>query len=81
MLFGTFFEAGLTNTPATELAILGLHKIEQRPVVRDGQIVIRDMMYLSTSFDHRWIDGAQGARFMTAFSRLVSNPNLLLARL
>lgn len=76
---GGVFATPIINQP--ELAILGLHKIEQRPVVRDGQIVIRDMMYLSISFDHRWIDGAEGARFMTAFSRLVSNPNLLLARL
>jgi len=76
---GGVFATPIINQP--ELAILGLHKIEQRPVVREGQIVIRDIMYLSISFDHRWIDGAQGARFMTAFSRLVSNPNLLLARL
>ena len=76
---GGVFATPIINQP--ELAILGLHKIEQRPVVREGQIVIRDMMYLSISFDHRWIDGAQGARFMTTFSRLVSNPNLLLARL
>lgn len=76
---GGVFATPIINQP--ELAILGLHKIEQRPVVRDGQIVIRDMMYLSISFDHRWIDGAEGARFMTAFSRLISNPNLLLARL
>lgn len=76
---GGVFATPIINQP--ELAILGLHKIEQRPVVREGQIVIRDMMYLSISFDHRWIDGAQGARFMTAFARLVSNPNLLLARL
>ncbi len=76
---GGVFATPIINQP--ELAILGLHKIEQRPVVREGQIVIRDMMYLSISFDHRWIDGAQGARFMTAFSRLISNPNLLMARL
>ncbi len=76
---GGVFATPIINQP--ELAILGLHKIEQRPVVRDGQIVIREMMYLSISFDHRWIDGAQGARFMTAFSRLISNPNLLFARL
>ena len=50
-------------------------------LVRDGEIVIRDMMYLSVSFDHRWIDGAEGARFMSAYARLISNPNLLLARL
>ena len=76
---GGVFATPIINQP--ELAILGLHKIEQRPVVRDGQIVIRDMMYLSISFDHRWIDGAQGARFMTQFARLISNPNLLMARL
>ena len=76
---GGVFATPIINQP--ELAIVGLHTIQQRPVVRDGEIVIRDMMYLSISFDHRWIDGAQGARFMTAFARLVSNPNLLLARL
>jgi len=76
---GGVFATPIINQP--ELAILGLHKIEQRPVVRDGQIVIRDMMYLSISFDHRWIDGAEGARFMTQFARLISNPNLLMARL
>jgi len=76
---GGVFATPIINQP--ELAILGLHKIEQRPVVRDGQIVIRDMMYLSVSFDHRWIDGAEGARFMTQFARLISNPNLLMARL
>jgi pyruvate dehydrogenase E2 component (dihydrolipoamide acetyltransferase) len=76
---GGILATPIINQP--ELAIVGLHTIQQRPVVRDGEIVIRDMMYLSISFDHRWIDGAQGARFMTTFARLVSNPNLLLARL
>ncbi len=76
---GGVFATPIINQP--ELAIVGLHKIQERPVVRDGEIVIRHMMYLSVSFDHRWIDGAEGARFMTRFAGLVSNPNLLMARL
>jgi pyruvate dehydrogenase E2 component (dihydrolipoamide acetyltransferase) len=76
---GGVFATPIINQP--ELAIVGLHKIQERPVVCDGEIVIRHMMYLSVSFDHRWIDGAEGARFMSAFAALVSNPNLLLARL
>ena len=50
-------------------------------LVVDGEIVVRKMMYLSVSFDHRYIDGAQAARFMTDLVRLVSNPGLLMARL
>jgi len=49
--------------------------------VVDGEIVIRKMMYLSVSFDHRYIDGAEGARFMSDMVRLVSEPMLLIARL
>ena len=76
---GGVFATPIINQP--ELAIVGLHKIQDRPVVVDGEIAIRKMMYLSVSFDHRWIDGADGARFMTDLVRLVSNPGLLMARL
>jgi pyruvate dehydrogenase E2 component (dihydrolipoamide acetyltransferase) len=76
---GGVFATPIINQP--ELAIIGLHKIQDRPVVVDGEIVIRKMMYMSISFDHRWIDGAQGARFMTDLVRLVSQPGLLMARL
>ncbi len=64
-----------------QLAIVGLHAIKERPVVVDGQIVVRKMMYLSVSFDHRWIDGADAARFATDLVRLVSAPGLLMVRL
>ena len=64
-----------------ELAIVGLHAVKERPVVLDGEIVVRKMMYLSVSFDHRMIDGAQAARFMSDLVRLVSNPKLLMVRL
>jgi len=76
---GGVFATPIINQP--ELAIVGLHRIQQRPVVVDGEIAIRDMMYLSVSFDHRWIDGADGARFMTELVGLVSDPRRLLVRL
>jgi pyruvate/2-oxoglutarate dehydrogenase complex dihydrolipoamide acyltransferase (E2) component len=76
---GGVFATPIINQP--ELAIIGLHKIAERPVVRDGEIVVRNMMYLSVSFDHRWIDGADAARFMSAYVRLVSHPNELMVRL
>ncbi len=76
---GGVFATPIINQP--ELAIVGLHRIAERPAVVDGQIVIRHLMYLSVSFDHRWIDGADAARFMTALVRLVSEPGLLMARL
>jgi pyruvate dehydrogenase E2 component (dihydrolipoamide acetyltransferase) len=76
---GGVFATPIINQP--ELAIVGLHKIMERPAVVDGEIAIRQLMYLSVSFDHRWVDGADGARFMTDLVRLVSNPGLLMARL
>jgi pyruvate dehydrogenase E2 component (dihydrolipoamide acetyltransferase) len=74
---------GVLATPIIrqpELAIVGLHKIQDRPAVVDGEIAIRKLMYLSVSFDHRVIDGAQAARFMTDMVRLVSDPELLMVR-
>ena len=74
---------GNSGSPAVtkELAIVGLHAIKERPMVVDGEIAVRKMMYLSVSFDHRMIDGAQAARFMSDLVRLVSNPKLLMVRL
>jgi len=76
---GGVFATPIINQP--ELAIVGLHKIQERPVVVDGEIVVRSMMYLSISFDHRYIDGADAARFMTELAGLVASPDLLMARL
>jgi pyruvate dehydrogenase E2 component (dihydrolipoamide acetyltransferase) len=59
---GGLFSYPVINPP--EAAILGVHKIVRRPVVRGGEIVARDMMYLSLSFDHRLIDGGTATRFM-----------------
>jgi len=76
---GGVFATPIINQP--ELAIVGLHAIKERPEVVDGEIVIRKMMYLSISFDHRYIDGAEAARFMSDMVRLVSEPMVLMARL
>jgi pyruvate dehydrogenase E2 component (dihydrolipoamide acetyltransferase) len=61
-----------------EAAILGVGRIQAKPVVRDGEIVARQMMTLSLAFDHRLVDGAPAARFLQRIKRLVENPYLLL---
>jgi pyruvate dehydrogenase E2 component (dihydrolipoamide acetyltransferase) len=76
---GGMFATPIINYP--EVAIVGIHKIEQRPVVRDGQIVIRDMMYLSLSFDHRVVDGAIGAEFCSHVKQFLENPALIFMQL
>ncbi|HAN32871.1 MAG TPA: pyruvate dehydrogenase [Myxococcales bacterium] len=76
---GGMFATPIINTPET--AILGLHKIEKRPVVVDDQIVIRERMYMSCSFDHRMIDGHVGAAFIQRVKALLEQPALLMAEL
>jgi pyruvate dehydrogenase E2 component (dihydrolipoamide acetyltransferase) len=76
---GGMFATPIINHP--EVAIVGIHKIEPRPVVRDGQIVARDMMYMSLSFDHRVVDGAVGAEFCSYVKRFLENPALLFLKL
>ncbi len=73
---GGLFTFPVINYP--EVGILGTHSIVQRPVVRDGQIVIRHMMYLSISFDHRVVDGATAALFVKDVADSLSHPDLLL---
>lgn len=75
---GGTFATPMINYP--EVAILGMGKLEEKPVVRNGQIVIRKMLPLFLSFDHRVIDGADGARFCKTVMGFLENPlNLLLA--
>ena len=62
-----------------DAAILGVHSIVRRPIVdEEGSIVAADMMYLSLSFDHRLVDGAEAARFCKEVIRLLENPEMLL---
>jgi 2-oxoglutarate dehydrogenase complex dihydrolipoamide succinyltransferase (E2) component len=74
---GGLFATPIINLP--EVAILGVHKITKRPVVRDGRIEVRDMMYLSLSFDHRVIDGAYAAKFTTRLIEVLQDTKKLLA--
>jgi 2-oxoisovalerate dehydrogenase E2 component (dihydrolipoyl transacylase) len=60
-----------------EVAIVGVGRIVERPVIRDGSVVARQLMNLSTSFDHRVVDGADGAHFVQAVRRLLESPALL----
>ena len=73
---GGVFATPIINYP--EVAILGLHKITKRPIVKDNQITIRDMTYLSLSFDHRVLDGAMAARFVNTIKQYLEDPKLLL---
>ena len=72
---GGLFATPIVNYP--EVAILGVHEIKKRPVVRESEIVVRDIMLLSLSFDHRIVDGYTGAGFCKKVQSYLENPNLL----
>jgi 2-oxoglutarate dehydrogenase complex dihydrolipoamide succinyltransferase (E2) component len=74
---GGLFATPIINLP--EVAILGLHKISKRPVVRDGKVEVRDTTYFSLSFDHRVIDGAYAARFTSRVIEIIQDTKRLLA--
>jgi pyruvate dehydrogenase E2 component (dihydrolipoamide acetyltransferase) len=74
---GGLFATPIVNTP--EVAILGLHKIAKRPVVREGKVEIRDTTYLSLSFDHRVVDGAYAARFTSRVIETIQDTKKLLS--
>jgi len=75
-VFGSLMSTPIINIPQS--AILGMHKIEERPVVVDKQIVIRPMMYLALSYDHRIIDGRESVSFLVRVKELLENPEQLL---
>ena len=75
-VFGSMLSTPIINIPQS--AILGMHKIEERPVVVDKQIVIRPMMYVALSYDHRIIDGRESVSFLVRVKELLENPELLL---
>ncbi|NCC33944.1 MAG: dihydrolipoyllysine-residue succinyltransferase, partial [Chloroflexia bacterium] len=75
-VYGSLMSTPILNAP--QVGILGLHKIEERPIVRDGQIVIRPMMYLALSYDHRLIDGSTAVRFLVRIKELMEDPEALL---
>lgn len=75
-VFGSLMSTPIINIPQS--AILGMHKIEERPIALNGQVVIRPMMYLALSYDHRIIDGRESVSFLVRVKELLENPELLL---
>lgn len=75
-VFGSLMSTPILNPPQS--AILGMHKIEQRPVAVNGQVVIRPMMYVALSYDHRIIDGRESVSFLARVKELLENPEQLL---
>ena len=75
-VFGSLLSTPILNPPQS--AILGMHKIEQRAVVREGEIVIRPMMYLALSYDHRIIDGREAVQFLVTIKELLEDPARML---
>jgi 2-oxoglutarate dehydrogenase E2 component (dihydrolipoamide succinyltransferase) len=75
-VFGSLLSTPILNAP--QVGILGMHKIEQRPVVVSGQVVIRPMMYVALSYDHRLVDGREAVQFLVRIKELVEDPETLL---
>ncbi|MGL4543177.1 MAG: 2-oxoglutarate dehydrogenase complex dihydrolipoyllysine-residue succinyltransferase [Polymorphobacter sp.] len=75
-VFGSLMSTPILNPPQS--GVLGLHRIEERPVVRDGQIVARPMMYLALSYDHRLVDGREAVTFLVRIKEAIEDPARLL---
>ena len=75
-VFGSLLSTPIINPPQS--AVLGMHRIEERPVVRDGQIVARPMMYLALSYDHRLVDGREAVTFLVRMKEAIEDPTRLL---
>ena len=75
-VFGSLMSTPILNPPQS--AILGMHKIQERPVAENGQVVIRPMMYLALSYDHRLVDGREAVQFLVMIKELLEDPTRLL---
>jgi 2-oxoglutarate dehydrogenase E2 component (dihydrolipoamide succinyltransferase) len=75
-VFGSLLSTPILNPP--QVGILGLHKIQDRPIAVGGQVVVRPMMYVALTYDHRIVDGAEAVRFLVRVKELVEDPTALL---
>ena len=75
-VFGSLLSTPIVNSPQS--AILGMHKIQDRPVVVDGQIVVRPMMYIALTYDHRIIDGREAVQFLVTVKQILEDPARLV---
>ena len=78
-IFGSLMSTPILNAPQT--GVLGMHKIQERPVIVDGEIVARPMMYLALSYDHRLIDGREAVQFLVAIKGMIEDPARILLEL
>jgi 2-oxoglutarate dehydrogenase E2 component (dihydrolipoamide succinyltransferase) len=78
-VFGSLMSTPILNPP--QVAILGMHKIQERPMVVDGQIKVRPMMYLALTYDHRIVDGRESVQFLVAIKEALEDPARLLLQL
>ncbi|HTK73405.1 MAG TPA: 2-oxo acid dehydrogenase subunit E2, partial [Croceibacterium sp.] len=75
-VFGSLMSTPIVNPP--QAAVLGLHRIEDRPVARDGQVVIRPMMYVALTYDHRLIDGREAVTALKIIKEAIEDPMRML---
>jgi 2-oxoglutarate dehydrogenase E2 component (dihydrolipoamide succinyltransferase) len=75
-VFGSLLSTPILNPP--QVGILGLHKIQERPIAMKGQVVVRPMMYMALTYDHRIVDGSEAVRFLVRVKELVEDPAALL---
>ena len=75
-VFGSLLSTPIVNAPQS--AILGMHKIQDRPVVVDGQVVVRPMMYVALTYDHRIIDGREAVQFLVTVKQCLEDPARLV---
>src|SRR6185437_12092751 len=75
-IFGSLLSTPILNGP--QVGILGMHKIQERPIALNGEVVIHPMMYVALSYDHRIVDGNEAVRFLVRIKELVEDPESLL---
>ena len=75
-VFGSLLSTPILNPP--QVGILGLHKIEERPIALNGQVVIRPMMYVALSYDHRIVDGREAVQFLVHIKQILEDPAWML---
>jgi 2-oxoglutarate dehydrogenase E2 component (dihydrolipoamide succinyltransferase) len=75
-VYGSLISTPILNAP--QAAILGMHKIQERPMAVNGEVVIRPMMYLALTYDHRLIDGKEAVQFLVAIKQLIEDPAKIL---
>jgi 2-oxoglutarate dehydrogenase E2 component (dihydrolipoamide succinyltransferase) len=78
-VFGSLLSTPILNPP--QVGILGLHKIEERPIAVGGQVVVKPMMYVALSYDHRMVDGLEAVQFLVKVKELIEDPGQMLIEL